>query len=287
MKKIFLLKLLLLSASFNFAQMPDSDVWLFGLKRNKSGATVISDSINITRRKGYDNQPTFSPNGKKIYYVSVREDKQADIYVYDISHKKTLRLTQSVESEYSPQFTPDDKHLSVVMVERDSAQRIHVLDAENGLSVTTINEDSVGYYRYLNKDTVIYYKLTEPHSLRMHVLQSGEDKWICNQPTRGFKTIHRSKLLYAVKDSNRVDFFIYDFNLQKAKLFCSYPSTSEDAYWHPTLGLMKSEEAKILRYVPNKNSWEVYLDLSSYGIKKITRFAFDDSDKKLLVVNNL
>ena len=287
MKKIHLLKIFLMCAYFGMAQMPDSDVWLFGLKKDKNDQVFVKDSLNITRRKGYDNQPCFSPDEKKIYYVSVREDKQADIYVYDIRKKKTQRLTQSAESEYSPQFNADGINLSVVMVERDSAQRIHVLNAASGLSVKTITEDSVGYYQYLNKDTVIYYKLTNPHSLHMYVLSSNEDRWICNQPTRGFKTIYRSKLMYAVKDSNRVDFYIYDFTVQKSKHFCSYPSLDEDAIWHPTMGLMKSEAAKILRYVPNKNEWQVYLDLSKHGIKKITRFAFDSTDKKLIVVNNL
>lgn len=269
-----------------FSQMPESDIWLFKIKSNKQGQISLYDSLNITKRKGYDNQPSFSKDEKKIYYVSVRDDKQADIYTYDLKSKKQNRLTHSAESEYSPQLSRDGKSLSVVAVEIDSSQKIHHVDANDGVFLKKYNFDSVGYYQYLNHDTLIYYKLTDPHSLRMHVLKTGEDKWLCNSPTRGFKTIDRNKLLYGIKDSAKVDFYIYDFTIQKAKLFTSYPSINEDAYWHNQLGLMKSEGAKILRYVVNKNVWEVYLDLSAFGIKKIARFMFDSQNKYLVLVNN-
>lgn len=266
--------------------MPESDIWLFKIKSNKQGQLELFDSSNITNRKGYDNQPSFSSDEKKIFYVSVREDQQADIYFYDLKSKKQQRLTHSAESEYSPQLSPGGKSISVVTVEMDSSQKIHLVDANDGVFLKKLDFDSVGYYQYLNADTLIYYKLSNPHSLRMHVVKTKEDKWLCDMPTRGFKTIDRSKLMYAIKDSVKVDFYIYDFNLHKAKFFATYPSNSEDAYWHKQLGLMKSEGAKILRFVVNKNVWELYLDLSSFGIKKISRFMFDSQNKFLVLVSN-
>lgn len=266
--------------------MPESDIWLFKIKSNKQGQLELFDSSNITNRKGYDNQPSFSSDEKKIFYVSVREDQQADIYFYDLKSKKQQRLTHSAESEYSPQLSPGGKSISVVTVEMDSSQKIHLVDANDGVFLKKLDFDSVGYYHYLNADTLIYYKLSNPHSLRMHVVKTKEDKWLCDMPTRGFKTIDRSKLMYAIKDSVKVDFYIYDFNLHKAKFFATYPSSSEDAYWHKQLGLMKSEGAKILRFVVNKNVWELYLDLSSFGIKKISRFMFDSHNKFLVLVSN-
>lgn len=275
--------------NFNFkcmAQMPESDIWLFKIKQNKQNQLMISDSINLTKRKGYDNQPSFSKDEKKIYYVSVREDHQADIYTYELKSKKITQLTNTRESEYSPQLNPEGKSISVVVVEQDSSQKIHVMDALTGSYFKKYDFDSVGYYQYLNTDTLIYYKLTEPHSLRMRVIKTGEDKWICNHPIRGFKTINRCQLLYGVKDSLKVTFYIYDFSLNKAQEYAIYKSTNEDAIWHPELGLMKSEGNKLLRFNLNKKDWEVYLDLGSFKIKKITRFIFDSKNKYLVVVNN-
>ena len=66
-------------------QMPNTELWLFKIENSKQGP-LFSKPQNITNREGYDNQPSFSADGKKIFYVSVREDKQADIYIYDLKY---------------------------------------------------------------------------------------------------------------------------------------------------------------------------------------------------------
>jgi hypothetical protein len=269
------------------AQLPNTDVWLFKIETNKLGEYLLKNPLNISNREGYDNQPNFSTDGKKVYYVSVRSDKQADIYSYDLNTKMTLPLTRSKESEYSPQQSENGKYINSVVVELDSAQRIHFISSETGFDEKKYDFDSVGYYCFLNTDTVIYYKLTEPHSLRFYVKSSKEDKWLGNSPVRGFKAINRHTLLYGLKDSVKVEFYTYDFLLNKAKKYCEYPSVNEDIWWHTKWGLLKSEETKILRYEESKNNWQVLFDLNSFGIKKITRIAFDSKNSYLVIVNNI
>ena len=205
------------------SQIPDTEIWLYKIEKQKTGL-VLTSPKNISKRAGYDNQPSFSNDGKKIYYVSIREDKQADFYCYDIGSERTIQITKTKESEYSPVITPDEKYLNAVVVESDSAQRIHFINAKTGVSEKKIETDSVGYYTFLNTDTVLYYKLTNPHSLRYYVGSTGEDKWLGNNPTRAFKTINRHAFIYGVKDSTKVTFYKYDFTLQKAEKFADYPS---------------------------------------------------------------
>jgi hypothetical protein len=269
------------------AQMPDTDVWLFKLIPDKTKRLFPDKGLNITNRTGYDNQPSFSNDGKTIYYVSVREDKQADVYAYEIGSKKINQLTKSKESEYSPVQTPDGKLITVVMVEADSSQRVHFINAEKGIDEKRFEFDSVGYYNLLNPDTVIYYKLTEPHSLRYYAASTNENKWLGNLPTRTFRTINRHTIIYGLKDTAKVVFYTYDFLLHKAEKYCEYPSLNEDVIWHHELGLIKSEGTKLFRYTEEKKEWELLYDLGIYGIKKITRFAFDKQNKYLILVDNL
>lgn len=278
----FILQLSLLKS-----QLPNTDVWLFKLETDKLKQTIVTKPLNITNREGYDNQPSFSADGKKIFYVSIREDKQADIYIYDLNSKMTVPLTKTKESEYSPALTPDGKQVATVMVEKDSAQRIHLLNSELGFDEKKFSFDSVGYYTFLNQDTVIYYKLTQPHSLRLFVKSTNEDKWLCNSPVRTFRSIDRHTLIYGIKDSLKVSFYTYDFLVRRAYKYAEYFSQNEDIVWHPTYGLIKSEEARLLRYDESKKTWTLLFDLSGAGIKKITRFNFDPKNKYLVVVNNL
>lgn len=285
--KIFIF-LFFTCARFLQGQLPDTDIWLIKLEKDtKAERPFPARAQNITNRPGYDNQPAFSPDGKRVYYVSIREDKQADIYFFDVASGKITQLTHSPESEYSPVPAPDGKILNTVMVEADSAQRIHFADAEKGMDLKRLEPDSVGYYTFLNADTVIYYKLTQPHSLRYYSAATGEDKWLGNAPTRTFRAINRHCIVFGLKDSASVGFYKYDFLIRKAVKICDYPSLNEDVVWHPGLGLVKSEGTTLYYYNEGENKWQLLYELGLFGIKKITRFAFDAKGKYLVVVNNL
>ncbi len=286
MNKKFNILVFVLASCLLRAQLPNTDVWLFKLEKTKT-ELKLSDPKNISNRAGYDNQPSFSNDSKKIYYVSIREDKQSDFYYYDLANKKTIQLTKTKESEYSPALTADGKYLNSVVVENDSAQRIHFINSLTGSSDKKYEVDSVGYYTFLNLDTVLYYKLTSPHSLRYYVKSTGEDKWLGNDPIRAFKKVNRHAFIYGVKDSVKVTFYKYDFVFHKAEKYAEYLSTNEDAIWHEQHGLVKSEGNKLLRYNEIKKDWITLFDLSGFGIKKITRFTFDPKNKYLVVVDNL
>ena len=115
---------LMLAASAVYAQLPDTEIYLADFSEVK-GLVKISDPVNITNRKGYDNQPSFSPDGNKVYYVSVHDTTQSDIYAYDIASKKISQVTETKVSEYSPVISADGKSMTVVRVDADSGQRFY------------------------------------------------------------------------------------------------------------------------------------------------------------------
>lgn len=277
------LVLLFFSVS-TFAQMPDTDVWLFKLKADKNGDLLLQEGFNITNRKGYDNQVSFSNNGKQLYYSSVREDGQADIYLADTKSKKIQQLSHTAESEYSPTPFFDTKLLSTVVVEKDSAQHIHLLSAETGLDAAKLSIDSVGYHCFVNEDTVVYFKLTEPQSLRYYVRSTGENKFIASSPTRSILRKNRHTIIFATKDSVQTTFYEYDFLLRKSNVICSVSGVSEDAYYTASHGLLRSDGSKILRYNSTTKDWQVLYELGLFGITKIARFKLDAEHKQMAVV---
>lgn len=269
------------------AQLPETDLWL--VKLDAKDRSKIIETLNITNRPGYDNQPSFSADGKQIYFTSIHEDKQADIYAYQLKSKKIVQLTHTKESEYSPYEAPINKVLSVVTVLQDSSQVIQLLDQKTYTVIPHVisKTDSIGYYHFLNADTVLYYKLTDPHSLRFLVLSNGNDEFIAEHPCRTFKKTNRSSFLFGIKDSVSTTYFLYQSTLYKAIKYAQLKSVNEDIIWHDTLGLLVSDGARILQFDQTKNVWNVLYDLTDKGIKKITRFCFDPKTNYLVVVNNL
>src|SRR5262245_9221416 len=117
---------LLLAASSAAAQAAPSNPEIFLMSLNVQGRNVtVGTPTNITNRPGYDNQPSFTRDGRTLYFTSTRADSQADIYKYDIVSKTTDRLTKSApESEYSATQMPGVNSVSVIRVEKDSTQRL-------------------------------------------------------------------------------------------------------------------------------------------------------------------
>ncbi len=275
-------------SAFAFGQLPETDIWLVQLEK-KDNKLIYTNPLNINNRVGYDNQPTFSSDAKSILYVSIKEDKQADIYQYNIKSKVHTALTKTQTSEYSPTIVPDGSGFSCVVVEMDSSQRVWQFKMDGSFNKIIAEQvDSVGYHTWLSKDTLLYYKLTNPHSLRAFNIKTNVDVWLCNNPSRAFKKIgSTTNFIYAIKDSASMTFRIYNPTIRESKIYTTYASINEDFMWHPELGLIKSENADLLKYNEQTKSWETLFSFAPLGIKKITRFVFDSKTKQLAVVSNL
>src|SRR5262249_9562032 len=108
------------------AQAPDADVYLAAL-RVSGGQVSLGPLRNITQRAGYDNQPFFTRDSKGILYTARIDDKQTDIFRYDLQSQRTERVTNTPEGEYSATPLPGGG-FSVIRVEPDSAQRLWRFD---------------------------------------------------------------------------------------------------------------------------------------------------------------
>ena len=64
MMKVFLFSLFISNCCFS--QMPETDIWVVDLIK-KEGNYSFEKPLNFTNRRGYDNQPSFSSDGKEIY----------------------------------------------------------------------------------------------------------------------------------------------------------------------------------------------------------------------------
>jgi Tol biopolymer transport system component len=120
MRKIFpAVAALTLMAGAARGQAPDADIFLVSLSQN-GGKLAVSGARNLTSRTGYDNQPNWSRDGAFLFFTSVREGEQADIYRIHPATGETTRITTTApESEYSATPMPRRDAISVIRVERE------------------------------------------------------------------------------------------------------------------------------------------------------------------------
>src|SRR5882672_11825495 len=120
MARTCLFLLIALFANICCAQTP-SEIYLFDLSVKK-GKVSISNPVNITNHKGYDNQPSFHPDRTIVYYSSSNDDGRTDIRSYDYKSRQTKSITETSEKEYSPTVTLDKQYLSCIIQRDNGAQ---------------------------------------------------------------------------------------------------------------------------------------------------------------------
>ena len=75
---------------------------------------------HISTRNRYDcYNPTVSPDGKTIAYVSAR-DGDWEIYLIDADGKNERRITNDIGRSIQPAFSPDGRHLVFVSDRSDT-----------------------------------------------------------------------------------------------------------------------------------------------------------------------
>jgi dipeptidyl aminopeptidase/acylaminoacyl peptidase len=275
-----------------FAQLPNTDIWLLDIQTEKD-SIILTNPVNITDRKGYDNQPSFSPDGKYILYTSMRDEKQSDIYKYDLKTKTITQFTNTSTSEYSPMVTPDGKSVSVVMVEPDSTQRLWKFPIKGGEpSVIMKDVDSIGYYCWLTKDRLALVMTTEPQILNVVGVKNQETKLFVNNVSR---CIQRSPIKnkigffysFRYKDSNKHWTLTNSYD-QDTIVYTMLPLASQDycviRQKNKELIILYSVKASIIGYGQTSHMTKCNGDLSIHGITKITRIAVSPDGKKMAIV---
>ena len=283
------LPILLLSTGATFGQAPpDADIFLADLTY-KNQAIQVGKPINITRRKGYDNQPSFTPDGKKILYTSMREDGQTDIYRFDLLSAATTQLTQTPEGEYSPTVTPDTAYFSVIRVESDKTQRLWKFPMSGaGAPVLVLeNVKPVGYHCWLTPDSLALFILGSPNSLQLARVSTGDTARMWERIGRSLHKIPGKNALSFVHKRTPIDWEIKQLDLQTNRITVIAPTLpgSEDFVWTPDGLLLMGQGSGLYVFNPKTDlRWTQLADFSSAGIKQITRLAIDPAGKKLALV---
>lgn len=108
----------------NPAWSPDSKYIAFSSER--SGI----ENIFICNRNGKDKKqitvnggmyPNFSPDGKKIVFVSYRNNtNKGDIYVIDIETREEIQITDSISIEMNPAFGATSSEIVYTLIDKDT-----------------------------------------------------------------------------------------------------------------------------------------------------------------------
>jgi dipeptidyl aminopeptidase/acylaminoacyl peptidase len=265
---------------------PPSDIFLAELAR-RDGQLQLGQPVNITKRDGYDNQPSFTPDGKGILFTSQRENNQTDIYRYDLATRQTARVTATSESEYSPTITPDKKFFSTIRVEADRTQRLWQFPLAGGApSLVLTNIKPVGYHVWLDANTLALFVLGQPNTLQLVNVKTEKAETLAQNIGRALHRIpgQPGKISFVQKAEKEWSVKELEVKTRQSAPLVNTLAGSEDCAWLPDGTLLMAQGGKLFKWRRGQPDWQLVADLSGAGLSGITRLAVSAKGDKLALV---
>lgn len=290
MKQIVLVIILLFLSGQNMsAQATDPEIHLFSIDK-KDGKYTFTNGKNITNNKGYDNQPSFSLDGKSILFTSGRRNNNFDIYEYHLGDGKISPIITSENGEYTAKefdantihFVREDKDgqgMSVWKYDRRTKKETPALK----------NKEPVAYYAFnALGESLVWIR----YAFMMHFVhpEKSINRYVANyaQPSVPHlipKTNNFSFMQRHPDDS----LWIKEFNpsSQAIRPLIQSKDGKKDYCWMTDRSLLIGSGSKLYRFNEKTDkNWQEIADLSSFGIKEITRMAVSSDGRNLALVDN-
>jgi hypothetical protein len=263
---------------------PATDIYLAPLSI-KDGKVSVGTPVNITKRAGYDNQPSFTSKSESILFTSIHQDGQADIYRYDLASKSVSQVTHTPESEYSATIMPGGRRFSVIRVERDSTQRLwsFAMDGSDPQVILPALKP-VGYHAWLNRDNVVTFVLGKPNALVLANVRDGHADTLARNIGRSLATMPRGEFSYVQNDGSGPLLRAFNWSTRASRDLMSLPGGSQDIAWIDGSLVLTGAASRLLVRDIRDGNWNEIADFSAQGLTSITRLAVSPNGKWLAIV---
>jgi len=267
------------------AQVPDTDIFLIEIRKDKN-KLEFGKPVNITDRPGYDNQPVFSKGSDRIYYVSMEDTTQTDIIEYNIREKQSKKTAETPESEYSPAQISGTQVFSVVRVDADKGQRLYMYESDPASAELLIDGiDSVGYYHWMNDTTVALVVLNNGFELYVYEMYSHQfiiaakniGRCLLTEPASG-------NLIFTTTTGDETSLMKLNPETFEIELLCQGYKGSKDYIITPEGELWTGWEGKLYALDLNgEKQWKQIADFSE-SAGNFYRLAISGNAKYLAIV---
>ena len=278
---------------------PDTEIFLatLNVSATAGGAPVVRP-VNITNSPGYDNQPSFTPDGRAVLFTSIRGGTQTDIYRYTVASGSVSRVTNTPESEYSPTVTPDGAHISVIRVEADGTQRLWQFTSDGQdpqLVLTGIKP--VGYHAWVDGQTLALFVLGQPATLQLADTRSGKAEVLASNIGRSIQPIPQRGTASTVSFVQREAAGDAPARLRISELdpksrgitpLVDAPAGAREAdlAWAPD-GLLLMATGDVLygwKRSQSASGWKAIANLGELGLKGVSRIAVSPAGDRIAFV---
>ncbi|MBL8998553.1 MAG: PD40 domain-containing protein [Gemmatimonadetes bacterium] len=274
--------LVALAAPVPLAAQGGTDIWVASF--TETGTHIaIGRPVNVTRRAGYDNQPSFTADGRALHFTSIREDAQADIWRVPVTGGAPVRVTDTPESEYSATRTPDGLAISVIRVERDSTQRLWRFPLDGGAPSLVLRAlRPVGYHVWVGDHTLGTFVLGAPNALVLVDARTERADTLARRIGRALVRIPGRDAFSFVQEGDTAWISEVDVRTRTVQRIAPAPPQADYHLWTPAGQLIAASGSRIWLRVGAR--WDLLADFAELGVRGITRLALSAQGDRLAFV---
>ena len=289
---------------------PDTEIYLAPLK-SAGGRITVGEPGNITNHPGYDNQPSFTPDGRAILFASVRTPTpairenpnlpQSDIWRYDIASKSIGRVTQTPEPEFSPTPLLDGVRISAVTVEADGTQRLYAI-APSGpkiqRDVILPEVKPVGYHAWADDHTLALFVLGSgpgvPATLQLADTKTGAARVVATDIGRSVQRMPGSgaarhiSFVQRERSGDQVRLIVKELDPATGAVTTLTPAVEDsreaDLAWMPDGTLLMAKDEVLYAWTRGQTGWKDVASLSQLSLRGVTRLAVSPKGDLLAIV---
>lgn len=221
-----------------------------------------SDPVRLTQNENNDTSPVWSPDGRRIAFVSDR-DKNREIYVMNADGTEQMNLSRHANEDWNVTWSPDGKQLAFSSF-RDGNWEIYTMNAD-GSNPKRITRNNVADYSptWSPDGKQLAYVSNRDGNLEIYIIDAngGNQRRFTNQPATdqspAWSPDGRQILWETYRDDNME---IYVANVDGSELH----DVSQDSYANDHGPTWSPSGDRIAFFSNRDHGWDIYvLDLKT------------------------
>ena len=289
--RVLLLTGLLLQAQAP-APLPSTDIYLVQLKGGLA-ALKAEKPTPLSTAPGYDNQPSFSPDGTRVLFAANHDGRQTDVFLFTRDNGRVSQLTKTPENENSPTYLPPGigapGGFSVVRSELDKTQRLWRVNPGGDSQLILTDIKPVGYHAWVDADRVALFVLGEPNSLQLASVKTGKGEVAANGIGRSLHRIPSTRMVSFVHREPSGEYWIKQIDVDSKKIEplikVVETATDRDMAWMPDgKTILMSGGTKVFSWTRGAPAWTEVYDAAAHNLGAVSRIAVSPKGDAIAMV---
>jgi hypothetical protein len=266
------------------AQILETEVWAGSLDL-RDGSFAVSDLKNISNHRGYDNQPSFLPDGRSLLFTTEAvnlDETGLGVHAvrYDLATGKSTPLPQA--RGFSPTPTADGR----IMVLREGGVWLH--DARGKLLRALTKTTQAGYFNRFEDETWVLFMNDKDRRIvlydpKTHALET----MITGAITAPYRVPGERAVTFVVQSEDTRTLHRLDVDAKRVSTLATIPfPTGGHHVWTPRGTLFMASGPTIHEWDPrNSSEWPIVHRFDSPDLQGITRIALNAAADRIALVS--